>query len=167
VRSAERTLARATAGIGVQTALLFPRVFFNGNIGFSANQLGALGNPATDTNSFGPQITWAALDLGHVRARIQAAHAQVDAELAAYEKTVLLALEETENALVDFGEEASRREYLRKSVKSAAAATALARQRYEGGVADFLPVLDAQRTQLDVEAQLALSATASDLRNPV
>jgi outer membrane protein, multidrug efflux system len=165
VRSAERTLAAATAGIGVQTASLFPRVFFNGNAGFSANTLGGLGGPATDTYAFGPQITWAALDLGHVLSRIKAANARAEAQLAAYEKTVLIALEETENALVDFGKEATRREYLRRSVKSATAATALARQRYEGGVADFLPVLDAQRTQLDVEAQLAVSETraATDL----
>jgi len=159
VRAAERTLAAATAGIGVQTALLFPRVFFNGNVGFAANHLGALGDPATDTYSFGPQITWAALDLGHVRARIQAAHARADSELAAYEKTVLIALEETENALVDFGREAARRDYLRESVDAAAAWTTLARQRYQSGIADFLPVLIAERTQLDVEAQLAQSET--------
>ncbi|HVV70456.1 MAG TPA: TolC family protein, partial [Verrucomicrobiae bacterium] len=159
VRAAERTLAAATAGIGIQTASLFPRVFFNGNAGFSASRIGALGNPATDTYSFGPQITWAALDLGHVRARIRAAHAQADAQLAGYEKTVLLSLEETENALVDFGKEQARRDYLRRSVEAAASATALARERYEGGVADFLPVLDAERTQLDVEAQLARSET--------
>jgi multidrug efflux system outer membrane protein len=134
-------------------------VFFNGNAGFSANSIGALGNPATDTYGFGPQITWAALDLGHVRARILAAHARADAELAAYEKTVLIALEETENALVDFGRERTRRQYLQESVTAAAAATALARQRYEGGIADFLPVLDTERTQLDVEAQLARSET--------
>ncbi len=159
VRLAERSLAAATASIGIQTASLFPRVFFNGNAGFAANRLGALGNPATDTYAFGPQITWAALDLGHVRARIHAAHARADAQLAAYERTVLLALEETENALVDFGREQARRDLLRESVRAAAEATALARQRYEGGVADFLPVLDAERTQLDVEAQLALSET--------
>jgi multidrug efflux system outer membrane protein len=159
IRAAERVLAAATARIGVATADLFPRVFFNGNIGFAANQLSGLGNPGTDTYSFGPQITWAALDLGHVGARIQAAHAQADAQLAGYEKTVLLALEETENALVDFGREQARRDYLRESVRSATQARSLALQRYEGGVADFLPVLDAERTQLDVEAQLAQSET--------
>jgi len=159
IRAAERSLEAATAGIGIETASLFPRVIFNGNAGFSANRLGAIGNPATDTYAFGPQITWAALDLGHVRARIRAAHARADAQLASYEKTVLLALEETENALVDFGKERTRQRHLRDSVDAAAAATGLARQRYEGGVADFLPVLDAERTELDVEAQLARSET--------
>ena len=159
IRAAERSLAAATARIGVQTASLFPKVFFNGNLGFDANHLSRIGSSGTDTYSFGPQITWAALDLGHVRAQIQAAHANADAQLAAYEKTVLTALEETENALVDFGREQIRRDYLRESANSATAATALARQRYTAGVSDFLPVLDAERTQLDIEAQLAQSET--------
>jgi len=159
VRAAERALAAATAGIGVQTAALFPRVFFNGNIGFDANTISRIGKSGTDTYSFGPQITWAALDLGHVRARIRAANARADAELAAYEKAVLTALEETENALVDFGREQARRDYLKQSAISAAEATSLATQRYTGGVADFFPVLDAQRSQLEIEAQLAQSET--------
>ena len=159
VLAAERALAVATAGIGVQTAALFPRVFFNGNIGFDANTISRIGKSGTDTYSFGPQITWAALDLGHVRARIRAAHARADAQLAAYEKAVLTALEETENALVDFGREQARRDYLKQSAISAAEATSLATQRYTGGVADFFPVLDAQRAQLEIEAQLAQSET--------
>ncbi len=159
IRAAERSLAAATARIGVAVADLFPRVYFNGNIGFAANQLTGMGKSGTDAYSFGPQITWAALDIGHVRARIEAAHAQADVQLASYEKTVLLALEETENALVDFGREQVRRDYLRDSVRSAGEARTLALQRYEGGVSDFLPVLDAERTELDVQAQLALSET--------
>jgi multidrug efflux system outer membrane protein len=157
IRAAERSLASATALIGVATADLFPRVFFNGSIGVAANTVPRMTEGSAKNYSFGPQITWAALDLGHVSARIRAANAQADAELANYEKTVLTALEETENALVDFGREQARRDYLRESVRSAVEATKLATQRYEGGVADFLQVLDAQRTQLVVEDQLAQS----------
>ena len=159
IRAAEGALESATARIGVQTASLFPRVFFNGNLGFDAKTISRIGQPGTETYSFGPQITWAALDLGHVLARIHAAKANADAQLAAYEKAVLIALEETENALVDFGREQVRRDYLRQSAGNAVTATELARQRYTGGVADFLPVLDAQRSQLEIEAQLAQSET--------
>jgi len=94
-----------------------------------------------------------------VRGRIKAARAQTEAQLAIYEKTVLTALEETENALVDFGREELRRDFLRESDHSATEAMGLARQRYEAGVADFLSVLDAERTQLEVQAQLAQSET--------
>jgi multidrug efflux system outer membrane protein len=159
IRSAESSLAAATARIGVQTADLFPRVTFNGNLGVQANSVSRLFGNGADTYSFGPSITWAALDLGHVLARIKAAHARADAQLAAYEKAVLTALEETENALVDFGREQVRRDHLRQADRSATQAMALARQRYDGGVDDFLPVLDAQRTQFSIQAQLAQSET--------
>ena len=133
IRSAESSLAAATARIGVETSDLFPRVTFNGNLGLQASQVPGLFKSGADTYSFGPSITWAALDLGHVLARIKAANARADAQLAAYEKTVLNALEETENALVDFGREQVRRDYLRQSEHSATQAMSLARQRYDGG----------------------------------
>ena len=157
IRAAERALAAATARIGVATADLFPRVTFNGNLGVAANHLARLGYTGTDTYGFGPNITWAALDLGHVRAQLNAARAHADAALATYRQTVLLALEETENALTDFGREEARRDYLQDSERAATTAMGLARQRYDRGIADFLPVLDAERTQLDIQAQLAQS----------
>jgi hydrophobe/amphiphile efflux-1 (HAE1) family protein/NodT family efflux transporter outer membrane factor (OMF) lipoprotein len=159
IRAAEGALAAATARIGVETADLFPRVTFNGTMGVQASQFSNIVAPGSDTYSFGPSITWAALDIGHIRARIKAAKARADAQLAGYEKTVLNALEETEDALVDFGHEQVRRDHLRDSDRSATLAMSLARQRYEGGIADFLPVLDAQRAQLAIQAQLAQSET--------
>jgi multidrug efflux pump len=159
IRSAERTLAAATALIGVQVADLFPRVTFNGNLGVSAAEISRLSMVGADTYSFGPSITWAVLDFGHVRARINAAGARADAQLASYEKTVLTALEETEDALVEFGKARVQRDYLVASAQAADEAMALARQRYESGIDDFLTVLDAQRTDLSIQAQLAQSET--------
>ena len=159
IRAAERTLSAATARVGIATADLFPRVAFNGRIGLQSSDVSGLFKAGADSYSFGPRITWAALDLGRVRARIKAAGAQADAELAFYEKTVLTALEETENALVDFGRALARRDYLAASAQAAAQAAGLANDRYRGGIADFLTVLDAQRTQLSVEGQLAESQT--------
>jgi multidrug efflux pump len=159
IRAAERALAAATARIGVATADLFPRVAFNGRLALEAGEFSALGKAGSDTYSFGPGITWAALDLGRVRARIKAAHARADAELAFYEKTVLTALEETENALVEFGRAQARRDYLEASARAAQEAVTLANDRYRSGIADFLPVLDAQRTQLSIQQQLAQSQT--------
>ena len=71
IRAAERSLAAATALIGVQTADLFPRVTFNGNLALEASHFSGLGKSGSDTYSFGPRITWAALDLGRVRAAHQ------------------------------------------------------------------------------------------------
>jgi multidrug efflux system outer membrane protein len=159
IRAAERSLALATALVGVQTSDLFPKVTFNGNLAFQASQLSGLGGPGSDTYSFGPAITWPALDLGRVRAAIKAAKANADAELATYEKTVLIALEETENALVDYGRQQVQRDHLAASAHSSALAVDLANQRFQSGMVDFLTVLDAERTQLVVEDQLAQSQT--------
>ncbi|MFA6561145.1 MAG: multidrug efflux RND transporter permease subunit [Verrucomicrobiia bacterium] len=159
IRAVEQALAAATARIGVQTADLFPRVTFNGNIALESSQISGLAKGGADTFSFGPRLSWAAFDLGRVRARIKAARASADAELAFYEKTVLLALEETENALVEFGRERARRNHLAAAASAAGDAFKLARQRYDGGVSDFLAVLDAERSQLAIEAQLAQSET--------
>src|SRR6202007_1104285 len=106
-----------------------------------------------------PGISWAALDLGRVRAQIAAAHAQSDVALAQYEQTVLRALEETENALVTHARARERLNYLTESAAASSRAAELARLRYEYGVVDFLQVLDAERSLLQAEDQLAQSRT--------
>jgi hypothetical protein len=100
---AERNLAAAAARIGVATADLFPRVTFVGSITLEASSFTGLGSSGSDGYSFGPSIRWTALDLGRVRARIRQADARAEASVAQYELTVLRALEETENALVELG----------------------------------------------------------------
>jgi multidrug efflux pump len=159
IRAAERSLAAATARIGIETADLFPRLTFNGRVAFEATDISGLGGAGSDAFAFGPRLSWAALDLGRVKARIRAARARADAELAFYEKTVLTALEETENALVEFGRAQARTAYLRDSAQAAARAMSLANDRYRSGITDFLQVLDTQRTQLVIEEQLAQSET--------
>lgn len=159
VRIAERNLAAATASIGVAVADLYPRVTFNGQFGWEAAAFSSLGTASSETWSFGPRITWAALDLGHVRARIDAAHAQAESFLAQYERTVLTSLEETENALVSFGREQQRLKLLGDAVVASQTASNLARQRYDAGAVDFLVFLDAERAQLLTEDQLAQSQT--------
>jgi outer membrane protein, multidrug efflux system len=159
IRAAERSLAAATARIGVATADLFPRVTFVGSVGLQASTLVGLGEAGGDTWNFGPRITWAALDLGRVRARIKASDARAEAALASYERAVLSALEETESALVDFDREQSRQQFLDASSQASQKAADLAHQRYDAGTTDFLGVLDAERTLLEAQDRLAASRT--------
>jgi len=159
IRVAERNLAAATARVGVATADLFPRVTLLGSVGLEAGSLMGFGKGGIDTFMLGPSVFWAAFDLGRVRARIRAADARTEAALAQYEQRVLLALEETENALVDFQRQQARRDLLRASAQASEKAVALARLRYQFGVADFLTVLDAERTLLTAQDLLAASET--------
>ncbi|MGH8573135.1 MAG: efflux transporter outer membrane subunit, partial [Gammaproteobacteria bacterium] len=159
IRVAERGLAAATARVGVATADLFPRVTFIGGIALEASSFTGLGSSGSDSYSFGPSIRWAALDLGRVRARVRQADARAEASLAQYELTVLRALEETENALVELGRQQVRRDLLSSSAHASDEAARLARQRFEEGAADFLTVLDAERTLLEAQDRLARSKT--------
>lgn len=161
IRIAERTLAAATARIGVATADLFPRVTFVGTIALEASTLSGLVAAGSDSYSAGPRISWAALDLGHVYARIKAADARADASLAQYQQTVLNALEETENALVNYNRERARRALLVTAARSSEKAQELARQRFERGAGDFLTVLDAELRLLQDQERLAQSEIAT------
>ncbi|HXC58724.1 MAG TPA: efflux transporter outer membrane subunit, partial [Steroidobacteraceae bacterium] len=159
IRVAERQLAASSARIGVAVGDLFPRITLNGNIGLSAGSFDALGDAGNDTRSFGPSLSWAILDFGHVSQQIRAAGFNRDAQLADYQQTVLLALEETENALSDFSRERRRLAHLELAAKASVQAADLATQRFEGGVTDFLTALDAYRTSLDAENLRAASQT--------
>ncbi|MGH8624194.1 MAG: efflux transporter outer membrane subunit [Gammaproteobacteria bacterium] len=161
IRVAERNLAASTARLGVATADLFPRVTFVGSVALESATVSGLGASGSGSYAFGPQIFWAAFDLGRVRARIDAADADTEASLAEYEGTVLEALEETENALVDFGRQRARRDFLQTAAKASAKAAEIARLRYQSGVEDFLAVLDAERTLLEAEDRLAESEIRS------
>lgn len=162
VRVAERNLAAATARVGVATADLYPRISFVGSIGVEGNQFPDMFRSGGDTYTFGPRLTWAAFDLGRVKARLKGTKAQSDAELARFERTVLGALEETDAALVAYAKELGRLEHLRLAEEASRKATDLATKRFEtGGIGDFLTVLDAERRTLEAQDELSQSRTRS------
>jgi outer membrane protein, multidrug efflux system len=159
IRAAEQRLAGATARIGVAVGDLFPKVTLTGSFGYVAPTFGEFGQRDAKSYSVGPGISWAAFDLGRVRARISSARAQTDAALATYEGAVLNALETTEDALISYGRSQSRRDALQLAAAASDKAADLARQRFEGGLIDFLEVLDAERTALSAELLLSQSRT--------
>jgi outer membrane protein, multidrug efflux system len=159
VRVAERRLAGATARIGVAVADLFPKVTLTGEVGYFAPTFSELGVSDSRFFSFGPSISWAAFDLGRVRARIGSSRALTDAALAAYEGAVLGALEDTEGALITYGRSQTRRDALQVAAAASDKAADLAQKRFEGGLIDFLEVLDAERTALSAELLLSQSRT--------
>jgi outer membrane protein, multidrug efflux system len=159
IRIAERRLAGATARIGVNVGDLFPKVTLTGSFGYIAPTFSQFGEAEAKFFSIGPGISWAAFDLGRVKARISAARADTDAALSTYEGAVLNALEDTEGALVSYGRSQSHRESLAAAAASSDKAAVLARKRFEGGLVDFLEVLDAERTALSAELLHSQSRT--------
>jgi len=160
VRSAERRLAAAAARESVAAADLYPRITVTGFLGLLAGR----GNlfDASDTRAWAvtPALSWAAFDLGSARARLRGAEGATRESLAEFEQVVLRALEETENALVNYREEQQRLVKLTEQARESARAATIARVRYREGVVDFLALLDAERTQLQAEDAVAQAEAA-------
>jgi len=155
--AAERQLASATAGIGIATADLFPRVSLSGLIGFATTRAASFGDSNSQQWSYGAGLTWPLLDFGRVRSRISASEARAQQSLARYEQTVATALEETEGALTQFTRSAQQAERLASAARHAEEAARLARIRFDAGVVDFLIVLDAERQTLSAQDALVVS----------
>ncbi|MFC5577536.1 efflux transporter outer membrane subunit [Lysobacter niabensis] len=161
VAAAEARLHAATARIGVATADLFPRFTLGGLIGSQAIDSSALFERGSETRLVALGIDWSFLDIGRVRARIKAADADAEGDLARYEQTVLLALEDTENALVRHARARVEDQHLEQAALDSAKAARLARVRYEAGAADLFEALDAERTQLQAQDAFADGRTRS------
>jgi NodT family efflux transporter outer membrane factor (OMF) lipoprotein len=157
IRRAERALAAQTARIGVATAELYPRLRLSGTIGLESIRARDLFTSAGDTWGIGPSVSWNIFDAGAIRRNIEVQSAVQEQLLLAYEAALLAALEEVENALTAYAEEQLRRQRLLAAVEAARQAESLAEIQYQAGLVDFTTVLDAQRSLLTFEDQLAIS----------
>lgn len=155
IAAAERRLHAATASIGVATADLYPRFTLSGLLGTQAASTGDLFGRDSETRLVALGVDWSFLDSGRVRARMAAADADAEANLARYEQTVLLALEEAETALARYAQSLREREHLAAAAEASTEAARQARVRFEVGVIDFLEVIDSERSRLEAEDGLA------------
>jgi len=157
IRKAERDLAEQTAKVGVAISDLYPKFKLNGSIGLEAFSTGNLFSSGSRFNSFGPSISLPIFAGGAIRKNIEVQSALQEQYLIAYETTILSALEEVENALFTYKEAQQRRQTLIDATHAAQKAAELAWFRYEAGLTDFTDVLEAQRSLLSFQEQLAQS----------
>lgn len=157
VRRAERELAASSARIGVATADLFPRFSLTGGLGLQSQHLDDFPEGRSAYWSIAPGVRWPILSGGRIRANIEASNARQEAAVAGYERAVLEAIEDTENALVAFDREQARATSLRQAVSASQRAFDLSDELYRRGLTDFLSVLDAQRSLFSAEEQLVVS----------
>ncbi|HEX7337580.1 MAG TPA: TolC family protein [Gemmatimonadales bacterium] len=159
VAAAERRLAVERALVGAAKADYLPRLSLGGSAGYSSTTFSSLGDEGTFRYAVGPIISWPALNLGRVKARVDESRAREAEARAQYDQTVLLALQDVESALVRYRTSRARVERIQDAASASERAAELARVRFSSGVADFLQVLDAERTQLEAQDQLAQGRT--------
>lgn len=158
IRRAERELAASTARIGVATGDLFPRFSLTGTFGVESSELDRFGDSDTSFWSIGPAVRWRIFDAGRIASNIRAQEARTEEAVAAYRQSVLLALEEVENALIRYAREQVRERRLADAAAANRRSVDLATELYTRGLSDFNAVIDAQRELLDSEDALAVSA---------
>ena len=142
IRAAERQLAAATAEIGVAQAALYPALALTGNINTNAASLGGLGDAITGALFAG--VTQAIFNGGRLRSQVRSARAGADIAFASYRATVLLALEDVENALAALASAQAREREFSIALDAATNFATLSRSQYRAGLTDFTTLAQAE-----------------------
>ena len=163
IRQAERSLAAATADIGVQVSNLFPKITMTAQYGGQSGTALNLVNAAARFFTLGPQINWGLLNYSATKANVRASEAKRDQQYLAYQKSVLTAFQDVENALVSFKKNKERTAALEEQVAQYRKAADTAMTRYTKGLTTFLDVLDTQRALYNAEDSLVQSKSAVNI----
>lgn len=155
VRLAERSLAAATARVGVAQAARLPAISITGYYGSQSPDLNGLLSESPEVYQLQVGVSIPLFTGGRLINETRAARARVDQARAAYEQTALIALGEAGDALAAM--RTWRNEVTAQQTQAQALRRALylAELRYRTGVANYLEVLEAQRGLFG--AELALS----------
>ncbi|MGH8302048.1 MAG: efflux transporter outer membrane subunit [Steroidobacteraceae bacterium] len=165
IREAEANLHAATAEIGVAISNYFPRLTLTAAGGLQSEGLSQLIDTASRFASLGPAIELPIFQGGRLRATVRLRRVKAKEAAVVYAQTVLAALNQVEDALAAYGSDQARRASLETAVTASRNARQLAQQRYQSGVASFIDVLDAERTeeQIGLSFADASAAVSADL----
>jgi NodT family efflux transporter outer membrane factor (OMF) lipoprotein len=159
IREAEANLHSATAQIGVAKADFYPSITLTGSASLQALQYEQLGNWSSHQFAIGPSLTVPIFEGGRLKATLELRKQQQQEAAVSYQRTVLSAWHEIDNALTAYSAEQQRREQLEASVTDDQQALVLAQAQYKGGVGSFLQVLTAERSLLSAQQDLANNTT--------
>ena len=158
--AAEEQLRAARANIGAARAAFFPSISLTGNAGFASGDLGDLFGSDGFTWSFAPSISLPIFDWGRREANLDLAKAREVEQVALYEKAVQTAFREVSDGLAGRRWLAAQVAAQEQGVAAQERIARLARLRYREGVADYLEVLDAERSLFSARQQLLTTQRA-------
>jgi multidrug efflux system outer membrane protein len=157
IRESEAQLHAATAQIGVAIADLFPKFSLTGTVNWQSNLLRTWWTEASRSFAVGPSVSWPIFQGGAIVSNVRVQKALRDQAFITYQKTVLAAFQDVENALIAFAKEQQHRKALNDAVVANRKAVDLSLQLYTEGQIDFLNVLNAQRSLYASEDALVQS----------
>ncbi|MCX6878259.1 MAG: efflux transporter outer membrane subunit [Verrucomicrobia bacterium] len=155
VRAAEQQLRAANAQIGVAEAAFYPNFSLSAAAGLDSLKASNFLEWESRILSLGANAAMPIFTAGANQANLAATRSLYDEALAGYRQTLLVALREVEDALVDLKGLARSRTALEAALASARDTRQLSQERYNEGLTSYLEVVDADRTVL--QTRLALS----------
>ena len=155
IRQAEQELVAANALIGAAKAEYFPRISLTGFLGVQSRALSDL--------LTGPARVWSAsagagvpiFNAGRTGANVRLAEAVQRELIVNYQRAIYTAFREVSDSLAGHRKTSEQRVQQERLVEALRASSRLSTQRYEGGVDNYLQVLDAQRNLFQGELDLA------------
>ncbi|MFN3826568.1 MAG: efflux transporter outer membrane subunit [Micavibrio sp.] len=148
IKAMEMDLRAANADIGAARAAFFPSI----NLGLDSSIAATgFGDPATIALALASSLTAPIFSGGRLEAGIEQATARQKELVLNYQQAVLVAFQETEDALTAVKAKRQREDALNMAMKEARKSYDLTKQLYEGGSVDFQTVLDTQKTLLSAE----------------
>jgi NodT family efflux transporter outer membrane factor (OMF) lipoprotein len=157
IRAAEARLHSATAGIGIARASVYPSIMLGARAGYESYLGGEFLDWGSRSWSVGLTVDLPLFDRGRRISVVQLRELQQQEAAVAYQRTVLQAWQEIDEALNGYTAERQQGAELQARVDSANEAYRLSRARYDGGAIDFIAVLDSQRGLLQARRDLATS----------
>jgi NodT family efflux transporter outer membrane factor (OMF) lipoprotein len=157
IRRAENSLHAATAAIGIAKADFYPRITLSGNAGLQAMQLSNLGDWASHSFAFGPAMSIPLFEGGRLQGALKLSESRQQEAAVNYQRTVLAAWHEVDNALSNYQAEQRRHQSLQNAVRQSQNALASAQEQYTQGTVDYVNVLTVQNALLANQAALIQS----------
>ncbi|MFN0076076.1 MAG: efflux transporter outer membrane subunit [Prosthecobacter sp.] len=151
IRASEQKMREANAQIGVAKASFFPAFSIGGSGGLESIGAAHFYDARSKILSIGPSMTLPIFQGGKLRANLQASKARYEETLAAYRQSILIALKEVEDSMLDARAYAKQQAALDAAIASAHDTQRLADLRYQKGLASYFEVVDANRTVLNAK----------------
>jgi NodT family efflux transporter outer membrane factor (OMF) lipoprotein len=151
--AAERRLTSADMSLKSAERSLYPRISLTASGGTSTADLKNLINGDFGIWTLAGNLMQPLFQGGRLRANIDFNDAQTKMAMAEYEKAVLNALAEVENALTNEYYLSEREKALKKAAEQSLGARNLAEIQYSRGVSDFLTMLESTRSAFDTESR--------------
>ncbi len=150
---AEQRLIAETARIGVAQALRFPAISLTAEVSAIAEGLTDLNSTDAGEWNIFAGIFQPLFNSGQLKAQMKAQRARAEQAQHRFIGTLQNAFREVEDSLIAITTLQRERAARQRQVAAAGNAVRLSQARYDGGVVDYLEVIDSERTFFDAELE--------------